>query len=192
MKDEKNRERRRFLKTVGQAVGGLSVGALLGSVPSQSANKHLNSNMSLVKKGDKDYERFRKNTVWNQRKPDLYPDGIVFPYTDKDIVDAVNHARKNGLQVAVRSGGHNWIGNHVRDNGLLIDLSRIHDMTISPDDGRSDNPASGTRSRFTDTSKFPWLPLSYGHLPYRGNGGFFAGWRRLIYYPAGWCILFWC
>ena len=175
MKDEKNRERRRFLKTVGQAVGGLSVGALLGSVPSQSANKHLNSNMSLVKKGDKDYERFRKNTVWNQRKPDLYPDGIIFPYTDKDIVDAVNHARKNGLQVAVRSGGHNWIGNHVRDNGLLIDLSRIHDMTISPDDGRATiRPA--VRARDLQT-----LLNSHGYrfptatCPTVGMGGFLLG-----------------
>ena len=32
-------------------------------------------------------------------------------------------ARREGLQVTVRSGGHSWAANHLRDGGLLIDLA---------------------------------------------------------------------
>jgi FAD/FMN-containing dehydrogenase len=39
-----------------------------------------------------------------------------------DVVDAVNFARKHGLEVAVRGGGHNVAGRATIDSGLMIDL----------------------------------------------------------------------
>ena len=40
-----------------------------------------------------------------------------------DVVDAVNFAREEGLEISVRGGGHNVAGKAVTDGGLMIDLS---------------------------------------------------------------------
>src|ERR1700691_5846918 len=61
---------------------------------------------------------------WNARKPTRYPDLIVVAVTQDDAAAAVRHARAEGLQVALRSGGHSWCGGHLHDGGLLLDLSR--------------------------------------------------------------------
>ena len=29
------------------------------------------------------------------------------------------------MKIGVRSGGHSWAGNHVRDGGMLLDLSGL-------------------------------------------------------------------
>ena len=47
-----------------------------------------------------------------------------------DVVDAVNLARKLGLEVAVRGGGHNVAGRATVDGGLMIDLSPMKGITV--------------------------------------------------------------
>ena len=49
-----------------------------------------------------------------------------------DVVDAVNLARKHGLEVAVRGGGHNPAGRGTIDGGLLIDLSLMKGIHVDP------------------------------------------------------------
>jgi FAD/FMN-containing dehydrogenase len=34
------------------------------------------------------------------------------------------------MKIAVRSGGHSWAGNHVRDGGMLLDVSRLDDVRV--------------------------------------------------------------
>jgi len=49
-----------------------------------------------------------------------------------DIVDAVNLARENKLEVAVKGGGHNVAGRGTIDGGLLIDLSLMRAVHVDP------------------------------------------------------------
>jgi FAD/FMN-containing dehydrogenase len=49
-----------------------------------------------------------------------------------DVVDALGLARKLGLEVAVRGGGHNVGGRGTIDNGLLIDLSLMKGLHVDP------------------------------------------------------------
>ena len=49
-----------------------------------------------------------------------------------DIVDAVNLARDNGLEVAVKGGGHNVAGRATINGGLLIDLSLVKGVHVDP------------------------------------------------------------
>ncbi len=49
-----------------------------------------------------------------------------------DVISAVNFARKNGLLVSVRGGGHNVSGNAVCDGGLMIDLSPMKSVRVDP------------------------------------------------------------
>lgn len=71
--------------------------------------------------------------MWNARLPDRYPDVIVKAKDVYDVVAAVKLARRESLRIGIRSGGHSWAGNHVRDGGLLLDLSALDEVTVDPD-----------------------------------------------------------
>src|SRR4030095_1577271 len=49
-----------------------------------------------------------------------------------DIVDAIGLARKLGLKVAVRGGGHNVAGRATIDDGLMIDLAPMKGILVDP------------------------------------------------------------
>src|SRR5213592_949923 len=49
-----------------------------------------------------------------------------------DVVDAVDLARKLGLEVAVRGGGHNVAGRATVDGGLMIDLLPMKGIHVDP------------------------------------------------------------
>ena len=84
-------------------------------------------------RSDADYEAARAATVWNARLPDRFPDLIVQARDADDVVAAIRHAKQHGLTVGMRSGGHSWAANHVRDGGMLIDVSRLDQCRIDTD-----------------------------------------------------------
>ena len=49
-----------------------------------------------------------------------------------DIVDAVRFARAQGLEIAVRGGGHNAAGRAAVEGGLMIDLSLMKGIHVDP------------------------------------------------------------
>lgn len=50
-----------------------------------------------------------------------------------DVITCVNFARENGVPVSVKGGGHGVAGTAVRDDSLLIDLSRMNAVLVDPD-----------------------------------------------------------
>ena len=83
----------------------------------------------VIRAGDPDYDDAR--TVRNgliDRRPAV----IVRCSGTSDVVDAVNFARDQGLTLSVRGGGHNVAGNAVNDDGLVIDLSGMRAVFVSP------------------------------------------------------------
>ena len=83
-----------------------------------------------LRRGEDGHEDARRAAVWNARTPDRFPDLIVQAASEDDVVLAVRMARDQGMSVAVRSGGHSWAGSHVRDGGLLIDVSRLTGVAV--------------------------------------------------------------
>ena len=84
---------------------------------------------SLLHPGDDGYDQARK--IWNgmfDRRPAL----IARCAGAADVISAVNFARDNGLQVAVRGGGHSFPGHSVCDGGLVIDLSPMKAIRVDP------------------------------------------------------------
>src|ERR1700728_132580 len=79
---------------------------------------------------DSGYEGARRSNMWNGRVPPRYPDVIVQPSNDTDVVAAVRLARQRRLKIAVRSGGHSWAASFLRDGGMLIDFSNMSDFTV--------------------------------------------------------------
>src|SRR6266498_2174117 len=83
----------------------------------------------LLRPGDDAYDEARK--VWNgmfDRRPAL----IARCAGTADVMSAVNFARDNGLQAAVRGGGHSFPGHSVCDGGLVIDLSPMKGIRVDP------------------------------------------------------------
>ena len=50
-----------------------------------------------------------------------------------DVVEAVNFARENGIEVTVRGGGHSVAGLSSTDGGMLVDLSLMRAVDVDPD-----------------------------------------------------------
>ena len=84
----------------------------------------------VLSRGTAEYETARRAAVWNARTPDRHPDVIVHARDEADVVRAVREAGAAGQTIGVRSGGHSWAGNHLRDGGMLIDLSRMTAVTV--------------------------------------------------------------
>lgn len=84
-------------------------------------------------RGADGYEAARRATVWNARLPDRYPDLVVQARSVADVVATVEHAGATGARIGVRSGGHSWAANHVRDGGILLDVSRLDALEVDPD-----------------------------------------------------------
>src|ERR1700739_2825542 len=84
-------------------------------------------------RGTDGYETARRATVWNGLLPDRFPDVIVQAHDTDDGGAAIRYARANGHHVGVRSGGHSWVASHLRDGGLLLDVSRLDHCTVAPD-----------------------------------------------------------
>jgi FAD/FMN-containing dehydrogenase len=89
------------------------------------------------RRGEAGYEAARRRTLWNARLPDRYPDVIVQANNAMEVVAAVKAARRDGLRVTVRSGGHSWAGNHLRQGGMLLDVSRLQDVRIDAEARRA-------------------------------------------------------
>ena len=81
----------------------------------------------LLRPGDERYDAARR--VWNamiDRRP-----GLIARCTGVgDVVRAVDFARVNDLEIAVRGGGHSVAGNGVCDGGVMIDLSPMKGVRV--------------------------------------------------------------
>ena len=79
--------------------------------------------------GDEGYDDARQ--VWNAMV-DKRPALIARCSGAADVINSVNFARENNLLISVRGGGHNFPGNSVCNDGLMIDLSRMTGVRVDP------------------------------------------------------------
>jgi FAD/FMN-containing dehydrogenase len=85
-------------------------------------------NGNLILPGDPDYDSARQ--IWNgmiDRKPAL----IVRCTSTEDIIAAVRFAQDNEMLLSIRGGGHNIAGNALCDDGLVIDLSLMKNVSVN-------------------------------------------------------------
>ena len=84
----------------------------------------------LLGQGDSGYDEAR--AIWNG-SIDRHPALIARCAGVADVIAAVKLARRAGILVAVRSGGHSFPGHSVCDGGLVIDLSSMNGIRVDPD-----------------------------------------------------------
>ena len=142
----------------------------------------------LIKRGEGGYERARREAVWNGRMPERMPDVIVRAATEDDVARAVRLAAREGLRVGVRSGGHSWAGNHVRDGGMLLDVSRLRAAEVDAESRTArvqpGLPGNELIARLAEEDLF----FPAGHCPGVALGGYLLqggfGWNGRVHGPA--------
>ncbi|MFD9371223.1 FAD-binding oxidoreductase [Streptomyces sp. NPDC060020] len=92
-----------------------------------------------------------------------------------DVVTAVRFARDLDLKVAVRGGGHSVAGMSLNDGGLVVDLRRMHEVTVHPA-ARAVHIDGGATMSHLDRACQPYdLATTGGRASTTGVGGFVLG-----------------
>jgi len=84
----------------------------------------------VIARGDSGYDEAR--ALWNGLV-DKRPAVILRCATTADVVAAVGFARKHGLPMAVRGGGHGVAGNALADDAVVVDLSPMKGVAVDPE-----------------------------------------------------------
>jgi len=133
-------DRRQFIQRSAALTAGLGSAASLPWLgvaeapriaPEASSRLRTTLKGRLVLPGDNSYETAKRVFYWNPRTQ-RQPVAIVQCGHEDDAIRAVAFARENGLEIAVRSGGHSHLAWGSSD-GLVIDLSLLKQITIDPE-----------------------------------------------------------
>lgn len=142
----------------------------------------------LYRRADDGYEAARLGAVWNERKPRRYPAAILIAGSDADVVAAVQLARQEGLSIGIRSGGHSWVGNAVRDDVLLVDLSELQGIEVNPNERTAAVRPATCGPQLLEALAPHGLFFPTGHASTVGLGGFALGggygWNSRTFGPA--------
>ncbi len=134
------------------------------------------------------YETARRATVWNGLVPKRFPEVIVQAHDTDDVVGAIRYARANGYKVGVRSGGHSWAANHLRDGGLLLDVSRLDHCTVDAERMTADVGPGKVANVFAAELDSQGLFFPAGHCEGIRLGGYLLqggyGWNSKVLGPA--------
>ena len=129
-------------------------------------------NGQFINSKDADYEEARK--VWNGMI-DKHPMMIIRCADENDVEKAVNFARNNNLEIAVRGGGHNVAGFSTCDNGIVIDLSPMKKIKIDKTSQTAQAQAGLTWGEFDKSTQEQGLATTGGLVTTTGVAGFTLG-----------------
>src|SRR5215217_2887343 len=128
--------------------------------------------LEILRPGELRYDDARR--VWNamiDRRPAL----IARCRDTADVVTAVGLARRDGLEIAVRCGGHSVAGHAVPEGGLMIDLTPMGEVRVDPGRRRA-WVQGGALLRALDAATQPYgLATTAGNVSHTGVGGLTLG-----------------
>ena len=140
----------------------------------KAAIKELGDAMTgpVMLSGHPDFDGAR--TIWNSMH-DKRPALIARCMNNEDISSAVTFARERNLLVAVRGGGHSWPGKSICNDGLMIDLSQLTDVSVDAAARRA-TAGGGALLGHLDQASLPHgLVTTAGVVSHTGVGGFTLG-----------------
>jgi len=128
--------------------------------------------MQLIKAADPGYDEAR--TVFNAMI-DKRPEVIAKCASADDVVDALQLARSNRHEVAVRAGGHSVAGMSVNDGGLVVDVRPMKQIEVDADARQVRVGAGVTWGEFDRATQEHGLATTGGRASTTGVAGFTLG-----------------
>src|SRR3954452_23796691 len=126
----------------------------------------------LIQPGEPGYDEAR--TIWNgahDRRPAL----IVRCAGVADVIRAVEFARSQDLEIAVRGGSHSIPGFSSTDGGIVIDLGAMQGVRVDPE-ARTARAEGGVQwGSFDHETQAFGLGVTGGLVSTTGLGGFTLG-----------------
>ena len=126
----------------------------------------------VVLPDDPNYDEVRK--IWNAMI-DRRPAVIVQCAEADDVLHAIAYARKNGLEISIRGGGHNIAGSALCDNGVLIDLSNMKTVRVDAQKRRAYVEPGATLGDFDKAAQAHGLATPVGINSTTGIAGLTLG-----------------
>jgi FAD/FMN-containing dehydrogenase len=137
---------------------------------------------------DAGYEQLRRESIWNQLMPTRHPQLVVQVATELDVVEAVRFARTHQMIIAVRGGGHSWVGFSLREGSLLIDLGGLKRVSIDHETRMATIQPAVTGRELNRQLALHGLAFPVGHGPTVALSGFLLngglGWNSNSWGPA--------
>jgi FAD/FMN-containing dehydrogenase len=128
--------------------------------------------VDLITREDARYEETR--TVFNAMI-DRHPAAIAKCAKPGDVASALELARRDGLAVAVRAGGHSVAGMSVNDDGIVIDVRPMKQITVDPVTRTAKAGAGVTWAEFDAATQQYGLATTGGRVSSTGIAGFTLG-----------------
>jgi FAD/FMN-containing dehydrogenase len=126
----------------------------------------------LIRPGDADYDEAR--SIWNGAH-DKRPAMIVRCGGVADVMRAVDFARSEDLEVAVRGGSHSIPGFSTSDGGIVIDLSAMRSVHVDPVSRTATAQGGCTWADFDHETQAFGLAVTGGLVSTTGLAGFTLG-----------------
>jgi FAD/FMN-containing dehydrogenase len=126
----------------------------------------------LILPGDGDYDEAR--TIFNAMI-DRRPAVIAQCANTEDVARAIRFGRERGLEIAVRGGGHGVAGRALTDGGLVVDLRRMHTVTVDPGARTATVAGGATMSHLDRATERYGLATTGGRVSTTGVAGLTLG-----------------
>lgn len=126
----------------------------------------------IVLAGDKSYDEVRE--IWNAMI-DRRPAVIIQCAEADDVPRAVMFARENGLEISIRGAGHNIAGNALSNDGVMIDLSSMTNVSVDSEKKRAYVEPGATLANFDEAVQAHGLATPVGINSTTGISGLTVG-----------------
>ena len=130
---------------------------------------------NIHRRGHPEYERVRRDMVWQAWKPERFPDLIVNAHEEGDIIETVRYANSQGLPLSVRGSGHNYVASYLREGGILLDVSRLQEVEIDVGAQQAMVQPGVTSAAFSAALAEHGLAFPVAHGPSVALGGYLLG-----------------